>query len=247
MKKRVVSFVAAVAALASLGLPALSRAAESATRTSSVGPVTVAVTPLPPAAPGEPLRLKVVLDTHSVDLDGVAFEAVVGVRSGGATVASPRVESTKGSGHHREAVLVFPSTVGAGASTLEVVVKDVGGVPERVFRWDLPLKTAGAGPAAQPQGSPRPGMGPMAGGGTADQGMGGPGMMMGQGPMGHGMMGMPSQMKGMMQQMGGMMQLLGEMTAAGQLTPEQTKRLGELVRQMGTMMADMPRPTRSPR
>ncbi|HEX7128254.1 MAG TPA: hypothetical protein VF406_21075, partial [Thermodesulfobacteriota bacterium] len=98
MKKRVVSFVAAVAALASLANPGGSRAAESATRTSSVGPVTVAVTPLPPAAPGEPLRLKVVLDTHSVDLDGVAFERAVAVRSaGGEPVASPQVESTKGS------------------------------------------------------------------------------------------------------------------------------------------------------
>ncbi len=236
MKKRVVSFVAAVAVLTALADPGGARAAEGATQTSGVGPVTVAVTPLPPAAAGEPLRLKVVLDTHSVDLDGVAFERVVGVRSAGGPVAAPQVESTKGSGHHREAILVVPPTVAAGSTALEVVVKDVGGVPERIFRWDLPLKTASA---PSPAASLPPGGGETSGPAGGDQASGAAGMVMGQGPMGHGMMGMRAEMMGMMQQMGAMLELMGQLTAAGKLSPDETKRLGEILRQMGARMAEM--------
>ncbi len=224
------------------------------TKTDRTGPVTVEVTPLPPATAGEPLKLEVVFDTHSVNLDAVPLERVVVVRSGAGAVAPVGVESAKGSGHHRAAVLVYPGSVLAGGATaLEVVVKEVGGVPERTFRWDLPLKAAAA-PRARTQAQPvaqaqepapsqqpaQPGGGPAAGPGG---GMPGPGMGMmgpGMGTMGGGMMmGMRHQMMGMMQQMGGMMQQMGEMMAAGQMSPEQAKQMGELMQQMGEMMAGM--------
>ncbi len=221
--------------LLAMGLGALLLAAAGAgaqdaaglTRTDRTGPVTVEVTPLPPMAAGEPLKLKVVLDTHSVNLDAIALERVVVVRSGAGAVAPVAVESAQGSGHHREALLVYPGSVLAGgAAALEVVVKEVGGVPERRFRWDLPLKAAAAAPRARTPAQPgaqaqepapsrqpaQPGGGPAAGPGG---GMPGPGMgMMGPGMMGPSMMmGMRHQMMGMMQQMGGMMQQLGEMMA----------------------------------
>ena len=42
----------------------------------------------------------------------------------------------KGSGHHRELTLIFPK-VAPEAKRLEIVIKDVAGVKERGFRWNL--------------------------------------------------------------------------------------------------------------
>jgi hypothetical protein len=46
------------------------------------------------------------------------------------------VEQAKGGGHHREAVVVFLPVADLGE--VRVVVKNVGGVEERVFTWPLP-------------------------------------------------------------------------------------------------------------
>jgi hypothetical protein len=43
---------------------------------------------------------------------------------------------TKGGGHHREATVVFP-TFSPEAKRVELVIKDIAGVKERTFRWDL--------------------------------------------------------------------------------------------------------------
>jgi hypothetical protein len=77
----------------------------------------------------------VVLDTHSVGLDRIAFETAVVLRGpDGVEIAATAVEQLKGSGHHREAVLVFPPVSRPG--TGRIVVKNVGGVAERVFEWE---------------------------------------------------------------------------------------------------------------
>lgn len=97
------------------------------------GPVTVAVTLFPGEA-GAPMRVKVVLDTHSVDLDRIDLrDAVVMRRDDGHDVAATGIEDTQGGGHHRQATLVFPPPAGG---PILVVVRNVGNVPERVFRWD---------------------------------------------------------------------------------------------------------------
>ncbi len=79
----------------------------------------------------------VILDTHSVNLDGYRFEEIVRLRDGrGGELAPAAVEGAKGSGHHREATVRFawPDPRPAG---LELVVKGVAGVPERIFRWPV--------------------------------------------------------------------------------------------------------------
>jgi len=102
------------------------------------GPVTVAVTLLVPA-PGAPIKAKVVLDTHSVSLDGIAFEQAVVLRpADGTELAVVSVEQASGSGHHREAVLVFPAL--AELENVRLVVKNVGGIAERSFSWKLPAR-----------------------------------------------------------------------------------------------------------
>ena len=53
----------------------------------------------------------------------------------GADIAPTAVEQATGSGHHREATLVFPPPAQAGP--LKIVVKNVGGVADRSFVWEL--------------------------------------------------------------------------------------------------------------
>jgi hypothetical protein len=99
------------------------------------GPVTVTATLLPSVAASGPLRVKIALNTHSVNLDGVAFEHIVALRGpDGRDVAPVAVEQAKGGGHHREAVVVFAA--GADVARPRIVVKDVGGVGERLFTFE---------------------------------------------------------------------------------------------------------------
>lgn len=133
------SFVRAAVILAMVALGAAGglEAQEGLTKQDRQGPVTVAVTLTAAPAVGAPIKVKVVLDTHSVGLDGIAFDKVVALRSpDGADIAPTAVEQATGSGHHREATLVFPPPAQAGP--LKIVVKNVGGVAERSFVWNLP-------------------------------------------------------------------------------------------------------------
>jgi len=57
------------------------RAQSGLTKQDRRGPVTVAVTPTVPITVGRPLKFSVVLDTHSVNLDGIAWERAVVLRS----------------------------------------------------------------------------------------------------------------------------------------------------------------------
>jgi hypothetical protein len=123
-------------ALASVATAPILGAQDDLTRRDRQGPVTVAVTLLPPAGEASPIRIKVVLDTHSTPLDGIALQqAVVLQAPDGSEVAPAAIEEEKGGGHHREAVLVFPAM--ARTNPLRIVVRNVGGVPERSFTWDV--------------------------------------------------------------------------------------------------------------
>ncbi len=113
-------------------------------RTDSTGPVTVEATLLDPGKASDRIRIQIVLDTHSAELDGYKLESLMTLRTDtGKTVRPNAVESPSGSGHHRKGVLVFPGNDAsgpllAGAKTLELIVRDVGGVKERALRWALP-------------------------------------------------------------------------------------------------------------
>lgn len=109
------------------------------TQTNRDGQVTVAVTwPGPTAGP----VFRVVLDTHSVDLDRYDLGALALVRGDQGSEVRPISWDAPLGGHHREGSLVFPDAssdgtpvVGPDIRTLELVIRDVGGVQERVFRW----------------------------------------------------------------------------------------------------------------
>jgi hypothetical protein len=97
------------------------------------GGVTVIATLLQDQA--DTTAIKLVLDTHSVNLDGYKLDAIAALRDdAGKTYPIVAVEQASGGGHHRQAVLRF-GKVSAEARTIELVVRDVAGVEERIFRW----------------------------------------------------------------------------------------------------------------
>ena len=117
--------------------PGSASAQDAQTQRDRQGPVTVAVTLVTPPSSGSPVTVQIALDTHSTALDAVAFDRAVTLRRrDGGEVAPIAVEETGSGGHHRQAKVVFPSI--SGAAEVQIVVKDVGGIPERVFVWDLP-------------------------------------------------------------------------------------------------------------
>jgi hypothetical protein len=120
--------VLVVAAPAWADLPA------NVTRQAEGGGVTVSATPLPGQDAGT--RIRVSLSTHSVNLDNYRFETIAKLRDkSGRQYPLEAVEQTSGGGHHRDAVLRF-AKVPADAGGVELVVRDVAGVAERVLRWD---------------------------------------------------------------------------------------------------------------
>lgn len=108
-------------------------AASGSTQTVSGGGVTAKVTYLNPKS-GEDARFAVVLDTHSVNLDAYDLKAVSALRDETGREYLPAEIENKGGGHHREITLVFPR-LPAEAKRIELVIKEVAGVKERVFRW----------------------------------------------------------------------------------------------------------------
>jgi hypothetical protein len=109
--------------------------------------ITVSATLLTPdkPRPDATLAVQVTLDTHTVDLDPYALEKLAVLRDGrGRELPALGLESPSGSGHHREAVLSFPATDASGqplvspeAKAVTLIVRGIGGIPERVFQWPL--------------------------------------------------------------------------------------------------------------
>jgi len=113
----------------------LAAAPDGITRSNSGGGVTVNVT-YPHSQNTEETRFEVVLDTHAVNLDDYDLKTLSLLRDdSGKTYQPVRVEN-KGSGHHREIAIVFPK-VSPPAKRLELVIKDIAGIKERSFHWDL--------------------------------------------------------------------------------------------------------------
>ncbi len=125
--------VASVAGWTGEGLAASAAQAKLSQQVAGGG-VTVAATLLKDQ--GETTTIKLVLDTHSANLDGYNFEAIATLRDDtGKTYPVELVEKASGSGHHREAVLRF-GKLSPPAKTVELIVKDVAEVKERIFRWN---------------------------------------------------------------------------------------------------------------
>ena len=112
----------------------LGASAGGLTQTQAGGGVTVKVTYLNPKA-SDDVRFQVILDTHSVNLDGYDLKALSVLQDDAGKTYQPTGVENKGSGHHREVTVSFPKAT-PEIKWLELVIKDIAGAKERTFRWD---------------------------------------------------------------------------------------------------------------
>ena len=107
------------------------------TRSNEGGSVTIKVKPLNLGSGGTTLEFDVVMDTHSVELNFDLKQLAVLKTDTGAEVKPSARFAQVGSGHHVESKLSFPADKIAGARMLTLILKNVSGVAERTFTWNL--------------------------------------------------------------------------------------------------------------
>jgi hypothetical protein len=133
------TFITIVAGLLFSGLlligGVIAAIASDATQAVAGGGVTVKVTYLNPKG-SDGARFQVALDTHSVNLDSYDLKTMTVLRDDAGNAYAPAAVENKGSGHHRETTVSF-AKVATGTKRVELVIRDVAGVKERIFRWDL--------------------------------------------------------------------------------------------------------------
>jgi hypothetical protein len=105
------------------------------TQRNDAGRVEIDVTPL--ALDGDTWEFEVAFNTHTVDL-GFDLTEVGALRCDrGQEFDAVAWEGSGPGGHHRSGVLKFPA-LDHPTSYIEVVIRDVAKVPERIFKWDVP-------------------------------------------------------------------------------------------------------------
>ncbi len=86
------------------------------------------------------LTFYVALNTHSVDLDQYDLVKLTLLRDDRGNEYLPVTWDSAPGGHHRQGTLTFPlpASVSQGETEyLEIVIRDVAGINERVLRWEL--------------------------------------------------------------------------------------------------------------
>ncbi len=119
--------------------PAISKPSSNVTfetQSSNGGSVTVAVKPTTLAV-GEPVAFDIAMNTHSVDLSDDMTKISVLRDDTGKEYKPTTWDGAEPGGHHRSGTLLFPALTGK-PKYVELVVKGLAKVPERLFKWDLP-------------------------------------------------------------------------------------------------------------
>lgn len=119
------------------GIRVVDAAVPSGPRRDSDRTVTVKATFLNPQST-EDAQFDISLDSvgHVVNLDRYDLAALSFLRDDAGNTYQPTRAENKRSGHHRQVILVFPK-LSTEAKSLELVIKDIAGVKQRSFRWDL--------------------------------------------------------------------------------------------------------------
>ncbi len=98
--------------------------------------MTVDVTPTVLDA-GKPLAFDIAMNTHSVDLGDDLTKIAILRDDAGKEYKPTAWDGPDGGGHHRSGTLQFPA-LSTKPRYVELVIKGLAQVPERVFRWNLP-------------------------------------------------------------------------------------------------------------
>ena len=105
------------------------------TRTNDGGSVTFAIKPINLGNGASTLDFDVSMNTHSVELNFDLKQLAVLKTDTGAEIKPSTYQV--GSGHHVESKLSFPADKIGGARMLTLILKNVSGVAERTFTWNL--------------------------------------------------------------------------------------------------------------
>ncbi|MFQ5344144.1 MAG: hypothetical protein ACE5F6_21590 [Anaerolineae bacterium] len=105
-------------------------------RVSDAGRVVIEVRPLNLDRPEGTLHFQVAMNTHSVELNYDLTRLAVLRTDRGDEVTPLQWDGEQG-GHHLNGTLYFPAVDLKDAQWAEMVIRDVAGVPERTFRWEL--------------------------------------------------------------------------------------------------------------
>lgn len=106
------------------------------TQSNNEQSVTVEITPLNLSQGGSSVDFEVAFNTHSVELDFDPAKISVLRDDQGHEYPALAWEGSGPTGHHRSGTLRF-NVFDHPSDFVEVVIRDVAQVPERVFRWDL--------------------------------------------------------------------------------------------------------------
>ena len=109
--------------------------ASDPTQSASEGGVTVTAIYSNPKSDDYP-RFQVSLNTHSVALDSYDLKSITILRDDSGKQYLPTAAENKGAGHHRQVTLTFPK-ISPNSKHVELVIKDVAGIKERNFRWNV--------------------------------------------------------------------------------------------------------------
>lgn len=106
------------------------------TRTDDTAPVTIAVTPIELGAGADNWKFNVTFATHSGSLDEDPAKVAVLMDDKGGIYRPTAWAGPGPGGHHRTGVLAFKA-ISPTPSSVELKIKNVGGVPERSFKWEI--------------------------------------------------------------------------------------------------------------
>jgi len=103
---------------------------------SSEGSVEIEVTPITISDTSDTWQFKMILNTHSVELDQDLTTASILIDDEGNEHRPLRWEGAPPGGHHREGILSF-NRISPKPNVVTLVIKDIGGITERAFTWEL--------------------------------------------------------------------------------------------------------------
>lgn len=105
-------------------------------KTDDQPPVTVKVTPVELSKDAGNWKFNIAFDTHSVELDQDLMQIATLMDDKGNVYKPTTWEGAGPGGHHREGILVF-NIVNPIPQSVELKIKDAGGIPERLFKWNI--------------------------------------------------------------------------------------------------------------
>ena len=106
------------------------------TKVNSEPPITVKVTPVELGRDAGTWKFDIVLDTHSGSLDVDLLQSVLLADDKGNMYKPTSWQGPGPGGHHSEGILIFDE-IKPTPSYVELKIKNVGGVAERSFKWNI--------------------------------------------------------------------------------------------------------------